>query len=50
MTCLLILSYHSITDLAKRGDPIPIGPYKGRLSCQLTPVTGIKPTVPFISD
>jgi len=29
MTCLLILSYYSITDLAKHGDPVPIGLYKG---------------------
>ena len=30
MTRLLIPSYHSITDLAKRGDPGPTSPYKGR--------------------
>jgi len=32
MTHLLILSYHSITDLAKRGDREPTSPYKGRLA------------------
>ena len=29
MTHLLILSYYSITDLAKHGDPGPTSPYKG---------------------
>ena len=32
MTCLLIPSYRSITDLVKRGDPGPTSPYKGRLA------------------
>ena len=32
MTHLLILSYHFITDLAKRGDRGPTSPYKGRLA------------------
>ena len=30
MTRLLILSYHSITNLAKSGDHEPTSPYKGR--------------------
>ena len=30
MTRLLILSYHSITDLAKHGDHEPTSPYKGQ--------------------
>ena len=30
MTCLLIPSYRSIADLAKRGDRGPTSPYKGR--------------------
>ena len=30
MTHLLIPSYHSIADLAKRGDHRPTSPYKGR--------------------
>jgi len=30
MTRLLMPSYHSITDLAKHGDPGPISLYKGR--------------------
>ena len=32
MTHLLILSYHSIADLAKHGDREPISLYKGRLA------------------
>ena len=32
MTRLLIPSYHSIADLAKRGDRGPISPYKGWLA------------------
>ena len=32
MIHLLILSYHSITDLAKRRDREPTSPYKGRLA------------------